>query len=1149
MWNRALAVVLTLHVGASPVRSQEAPSDLQKALNLVEAFDDESERRVAWKAVGTVDQFFLLDDLITFEAEAAERGEPSRALEVARWIAKNLSEDHRDAGCRAILSDWQDPSPDRLAEHLRLVRARRELEALTTREAVRSRPAEIREALARSETLLENTEPSIASSRLMYQISKTASAIEVVPGSAWIGQLQSTGQWAHRSGWRRFEALLFAQMAVCLRRLGEYSKASAHHEKASKAWDELGMIGQRGSARRDAGVLAKMAGDYERALGLYELALEDARTKEDLIAELDLISRCSAMKSSLGRYEEALEQGEPLVERYWQLSRRENDPLRAGKLANLAVAASVNQAIFEYHLGKRDIAFERMERAREHFSASEPHDEFQLQLCEQWLIQMLIEKKEMDRAQSILDSLEPRLEQRSHVDSARRRLAFLRSLKAGMAAHRGEYRFALEELTDLLEDPDCDPEVRIDALVRTGMILMSLRQVPSAIRYLKRGLEACSIDSMRADLMLRIGLGLRALGREDEARERYIAAKEILARDGREASELEAEFEIAMLDASLGDEETARHRLKAVQERLEAPPDDPMRTRLGICLGIIELRSGRADAALAHFDSALPAASRMSLSLQSNLEGYRATAHLLLGNWGVAMRLARESTEGFLRLASGLGEELALEIRDSGAKSANVGLLAANEALKVCQDLDEVRDQAFWFMESARSLLLAETLLAPSAAGFEQSSPLENARRAWGEASNAVLAAHAQGDVATLGHRIDRQKQAYESFRKLLAIAQVKAPKSSISLPTLAANRMEVQAALPPRGALVIYQFSREHLFAMVLSSQRCELVDLGESAPIREHVRLFARAVAQPGSDPDVLGKLIHDEIWAPLQSSFEGCNRVWISPEQSLSELPFDALPVEASARPSRLIDRLSISCVPSATVGLLLATNGTGVDASANPGVVALGGVQYSGTRPMAVFRGDSDVERLSDLEHSAEEARRIAGLVGEGHSQLLIGEEASREHLARVLDDLPTRGKLLHLACHSVTRPGAPQLSGLVLANGDVLSLADIARLSVRFDVVALAACSTVGTEFRSGEGVIGLARAFLSAGANRVIATNWDIRDRASRRVMVEFARALLEEGLPPVEALRRAKLLLRNSDGRESHPAYWAPFVIWGALN
>jgi CHAT domain-containing protein len=133
---------------------------------------------------------------------------------------------------------------------------------------------------------------------------------------------------------------------------------------------------------------------------------------------------------------------------------------------------------------------------------------------------------------------------------------------------------------------------------------------------------------------------------------------------------------------------------------------------------------------------------------------------------------------------------------------------------------------------------------------------------------------------------------------------------------------------------------------------------------------------------------------------------------------------------------------------------------------------------------------------------------------------------------------------------------PELSGLVFSAVDehgrpqdgLVRLHEIFRLSLRADLVVLSACQTaLGREIK-GEGLVGLTRGFMYAGAPRVVATLWNVNDRATAEFMTRFYKGVLRERLTAAVSLRAAQLALLQ-DPRWSSPYYWGGIVLQGDWN
>ena len=110
----------------------------------------------------------------------------------------------------------------------------------------------------------------------------------------------------------------------------------------------------------------------------------------------------------------------------------------------------------------------------------------------------------------------------------------------------------------------------------------------------------------------------------------------------------------------------------------------------------------------------------------------------------------------------------------------------------------------------------------------------------------------------------------------------------------------------------------------------------------------------------------------------------------------------------------------------------------------------------------------------------------------------------------------------------------------------LGMDDIFKLKIPVDLVVLSGCRTALGKDYAGEGLVGLTRAFMYAGASRVAVSLWEVADKPTSELMVRFYKFMLgPEKLTPTAALRAAQLDLRR-DPRWRSPYFWAPFVLQG---
>ena len=180
----------------------------------------------------------------------------------------------------------------------------------------------------------------------------------------------------------------------------------------------------------------------------------------------------------------------------------------------------------------------------------------------------------------------------------------------------------------------------------------------------------------------------------------------------------------------------------------------------------------------------------------------------------------------------------------------------------------------------------------------------------------------------------------------------------------------------------------------------------------------------------------------------------------------------------------------------------------------------------------------------------EAEAIMSVAPPGTKMRAVDFEASR-----VTATSPDLGqyRIVHFATHGVLYSEHPELSGLVLSLVDkqgkpqdgFLRLHDIYNLNLPIDLVVLSACNTgLGKDVR-GEGLVGIVRGFMYAGAARVVASLWNVDDDATAELMKRFYRRMLQDNMPAAAALRAAQVEMWQQKQWHS-PYYWAAFVLQG---
>lgn len=210
----------------------------------------------------------------------------------------------------------------------------------------------------------------------------------------------------------------------------------------------------------------------------------------------------------------------------------------------------------------------------------------------------------------------------------------------------------------------------------------------------------------------------------------------------------------------------------------------------------------------------------------------------------------------------------------------------------------------------------------------------------------------------------------------------------------------------------------------------------------------------------------------------------------------------------------------------------------------------------SRTMEIERTFRDIGQPIDgqptprLLASRDEAKAIMGVVPSRTGLEALDFDANRVTLsASQLDQY----RVVHFATHAFVDDKNPQLSGLVLSLVDqkgrpqegFVGMNDIYNLKIPVSLVVLSACNTgLGKDVR-GEGLIGVTRGFMYAGASGVTASLWKVDDEATAELMKRFYEGMFQQNLTPAAALRQAQIAMWQQK-RWRAPYYWAGFIIQG---
>lgn len=353
-----------------------------------------------------------------------------------------------------------------------------------------------------------------------------------------------------------------------------------------------------------------------------------------------------------------------------------------------------------------------------------------------------------------------------------------------------------------------------------------------------------------------------------------------------------------------------------------------------------------------------------------------------------------------------------------------------------------------------------------------------------------------------------------------------------------------IQGLLDEETALLEYFVGREDSFLFAATRDRLEVFRLPPTAEISAAVKsirdvLRSRGRRQTGRFKEEARRL-YEILVAPAAAVLAGKPRLLISPDGALHLLPFEALLTDAGGHDYRdlayLLRRHAVTYIPSASILAGLREAQPSLAAEGRPKLLlAFAAPLYQGPEP-----------RFAPLPEAEREARSIAGLYPADARAVYVGQEAS-EHRVKG-DPFLGSARRLHFATHGLVEPRL-RVSGLVLTPGGspeedgILHVHEIFNLRLSAELVALSACDTGLGEEIAGEGIVGMTRAFLYAGAHSLLVSFWPVLDGSTADLMLSFYRSIGSAG-SMAEALRQAKLEML-ADG-QANPYYWAPFVLSG---
>ena len=735
-----------------------------------------------------------------------------------------------------------------------------------------------------------------------------------------------------------------------------------------------------------------------------------------------------------------------------------------------------------------------------------------------------------------------------------------------------------------------------------GYAYYELGDAQRALRYFTRAVEMNRRISSRQDEgmnLVHLGRTHLSMGHPEKALSCYRSALQIFNALGLDRMVAVALGDIAAAYDALEDADEALIYYNRALELYEVSGFKREEANTLNNLGRIEERRGRMEAAVAHY--------RRALTLSRETDDRFVESRSLLNLARVArtsgdLDEARRHAEKALSLVEELRANVAsYSLRASYFASIHelhqfyVGLLMELDRKRPSEGFSLL---AFDASERARARSLLEMLSdEPADPGALNPELLARERQLEQQIRAHSRAREQHSGRATREGSRTGSTELSELLAELDRVQAVIRSQSehNPSFESEPASIGELQELLDPSTLLLSYFLGSEASYVWVLTRTDLSVHVLPPQEDIEVQVQRLYRLLAARERKDGETAKEFHEralasdrDFWTnalPLSRTLLGTiagklegKRLVVIGDGGLLHFPFSALPIPSSdgVEPIPLIAEHEVIRLPSASILVALGARDVArpeppktvavladpVFDREDPRVEAPRRDQQESSKPYAssesawaLSRAVADVRLGEDgtiprLLASRQEAQNISSLVPPQESLVALGFEASR---SLATSGELTRYRVVHFATHGLLDTEHPELSGIILSlvdeNGEprdgFLRLHDIENLYLPVNLVVLSACSTgLGKEVQ-GEGMIGLVRGFMSAGADRVLASYWNVDDEATAELMKRFYRNLFTADLTPSVALRDAQRSMWT-EKRWHSPFYWAAFELQG---
>ena len=463
-------------------------------------------------------------------------------------------------------------------------------------------------------------------------------------------------------------------------------------------------------------------------------------------------------------------------------------------------------------------------------------------------------------------------------------------------------------------------------------------------------------------------------------------------------------------------------------------------------------------------------------------------------------------------------------------------------------------EQAFIFAEKNKASVLSDAVAASEAVSFSgiPEEILEKEKKYKAEIAaleNSIAISENSQEIQNFEKKLFDIKNEYRNFSKKLEEEYPKYYKSKYK--TIPIHIKDIQKKLDDESAVRSYFIGDYYIIIFTVTKDDLYIASSEKPDDLYKQIVDFNKNITSgyESSFPKYL-KSANDLFKLLFPDRLDrNINKLTIIPDGILNLIPFEALIVnkyegditDFKSYPF-LVKRFQINYEYSA--GLLINSFS---EKYRNPGAL-----DWIGIAPVFDNEGSTQIGKISvtPLPGSKKEIKEIDSIfLSKGlKTDEILNNKATETFIKNA--DLENY-RYIHIATHGIVNTEEPKLSALVFypeksSNDGILYSGEIYNLRLNADLVVLSACETGIGKISKSEGVIGLSRALLYAGAKNIIVSLWKVSDESATELMTDFYKNLITEKEDKATALYDAKIKMIENGGNFAHPFFWSPFVLIG---